>query len=133
MSVSKSISIRVPQELLDQLDAIAAQKYPSRKEGKGPNRSQMILDCIQVGLDNLGTVHDILPRKRQTKNTNTVNDTISSFAVSLSDSDIKELLRVQTEALQVQTETRQLLANAVESTRGELTEMRQEVADIKKF
>ncbi|MBO1349626.1 MAG: hypothetical protein EBE86_020630 [Hormoscilla sp. GUM202] len=46
MTESKPISIRIPQELLEQVDAIARRYYPPRKHGAAPNRSQMILDFI---------------------------------------------------------------------------------------
>lgn len=46
MAESKVVSIRVPQELLNAVDQLAAVRYPSRR-GKEPNRSQLILDALE--------------------------------------------------------------------------------------
>jgi metal-responsive CopG/Arc/MetJ family transcriptional regulator len=49
MAESKVVSIRIPQELLDAIDRLAAVRYPSRRGGE-PNRSQLILDLIESGI-----------------------------------------------------------------------------------
>ena len=46
MAESKVVSIRIPQDLLDAIDRLAAQAYPSRRSGGEPNRSQVILDAL---------------------------------------------------------------------------------------
>lgn len=46
MSESKVVSVRIPQELLDAIDQIAAVQYPPRGNGE-PNRSQVLLDAIE--------------------------------------------------------------------------------------
>ncbi len=49
MAESKVVSIRIPQELLSAIDRLAAVRYPSRRGGE-PNRSQLILDLIESGI-----------------------------------------------------------------------------------
>lgn len=49
MAESKVVSIRIPQDLLDAIDRLAAVRYPSRR-GKEPNRSQVILDFIEQSI-----------------------------------------------------------------------------------
>jgi metal-responsive CopG/Arc/MetJ family transcriptional regulator len=49
MAESKVVSIRIPQELLDAIDRLAAVRYPSRRGGE-PNRSQLILDLIESSI-----------------------------------------------------------------------------------
>lgn len=49
MAESKVVSIRIPQDLLDAIDRLAAVRYPSRR-GKEPNRSQVILGFIEQGI-----------------------------------------------------------------------------------
>ena len=49
MVESKVVSLRIPQDLLDAVDHLAAIRYPSRR-GKEPNRSQLILDFIELGI-----------------------------------------------------------------------------------
>ncbi|AFZ13608.1 hypothetical protein Cri9333_2758 [Crinalium epipsammum PCC 9333] len=48
MADSKVVSIRVPDELLEAVDQLAGIKYPSRKAGDKPNRSQIILDALSA-------------------------------------------------------------------------------------
>lgn len=43
---SELISVRIPAQLLDKIDRIAREQYPSRT-GKKPNRSQVILDALE--------------------------------------------------------------------------------------
>ena len=120
--------------MLEQLDAIAAQKYPARKEGQSPNRSQMILDCIQVGLDNLSTVHDSLPPQRQTTAAQPVHDTVSLSPVSLSDNGIEELIKQHVaQQVQIQVQVQQEVQRQLGQASPEIAELRQEVAEIKKF
>jgi len=51
MANSPLVSIRIPPETLDQIDQLAERLYPSRRIGKKPNRSQVILDAIEQFLD----------------------------------------------------------------------------------
>lgn len=50
MAESKVVSIRIPQDLLDAIDRLAAQAYPSRRPSGEANRSQLILDFISSGI-----------------------------------------------------------------------------------
>ena len=52
MAESKVVSIRIPQDLLDVIDRLATVRYPSRRRGGEPNRSQLILDFISSGIQN---------------------------------------------------------------------------------
>lgn len=47
MANSPLVSIRIPTETLERLDDLAQKLYPSRRRGKNPNRSQVILDAIE--------------------------------------------------------------------------------------
>ncbi len=49
LSRLNTVSIRIPQELLSAIDRLAAVRYPSRRGGE-PNRSQLILDLIESGI-----------------------------------------------------------------------------------
>lgn len=49
MVESKVVAIRIPQDLLSAIDQLAAVRYPSRRRGE-PNRSQLILDLIESGI-----------------------------------------------------------------------------------
>ncbi len=51
MANSPLISIRIPPETLARIDQLAQKRYPSRRTGKKPNRSQVILDAIEQFLD----------------------------------------------------------------------------------
>lgn len=51
MANSPLISIRIPPETLERIDQLAQKRYPSRRTGKKPNRSQVILDAIEQFLD----------------------------------------------------------------------------------
>ena len=53
MAESKVVSLRIPQDLLSAIDRLAQIKYPSRRGGE-PNRSQLILDFIESGIQNTG-------------------------------------------------------------------------------
>lgn len=46
MANSPLVSIRIPPEILQRIDQLAQKLYPSRRAGKSPNRSQVILDAI---------------------------------------------------------------------------------------
>ena len=46
MANSPLVSIRIPPEILQRIDQLAQKLYPSRRAGKNPNRSQVILDAI---------------------------------------------------------------------------------------
>jgi metal-responsive CopG/Arc/MetJ family transcriptional regulator len=46
MAESKVISVRVPLELLEAIDKLATERYPSRR-GE-PNRSQVLLDALEA-------------------------------------------------------------------------------------
>lgn len=52
MANSPLVSIRIPAETLERLDNLAQELYPSRRRGKNPNRSQVILDAIEEFLRN---------------------------------------------------------------------------------
>ncbi|ACK72427.1 putative transcriptional regulator, CopG family [Gloeothece citriformis PCC 7424] len=52
MPNSPLVSIRIPAETLERLDNLAQNLYPSRRRGKHPNRSQVILDAIEEYLAN---------------------------------------------------------------------------------
>ncbi|WP_013322540.1 ribbon-helix-helix domain-containing protein [Gloeothece verrucosa] len=52
MANSPLVSIRIPAETLERLDDLAQKLYPSRRRGKNPNRSQVILDAIEEFLTN---------------------------------------------------------------------------------
>lgn len=67
MAESKVVSIRVPQDLLEAIDQLAAERYPSRRTGSDPNRSQLILDALEAyvkhpddTVSNFHTVHTVL-------------------------------------------------------------------------
>jgi metal-responsive CopG/Arc/MetJ family transcriptional regulator len=47
MTKSPLVSIRIPPETLERIDRLAQQLYPSRRVGRSPNRSQVILDAIE--------------------------------------------------------------------------------------
>lgn len=51
MANSPLISLRIPPETLARIDQLAQERYPSRRTGKKPNRSQVILDAIEQFLD----------------------------------------------------------------------------------
>jgi metal-responsive CopG/Arc/MetJ family transcriptional regulator len=51
MANSPSVSIRIPPETLKRIDRLAQELYPSRRVGKHPNRSQLILDAIDRFLE----------------------------------------------------------------------------------
>lgn len=47
MANSPLVSVRIPPETLERLDRLALELYPPRRTGKGPNRSQLILEAIE--------------------------------------------------------------------------------------
>lgn len=51
MANSPSVSIRIPPETLKRIDRLAQKLYPSRRVGKHPNRSQLILHAIEQLLE----------------------------------------------------------------------------------
>lgn len=46
MANSPLVSIRIPPETLERIDRLAQKLYPSRRVGRNPNRSQVILAAI---------------------------------------------------------------------------------------
>lgn len=58
MAESKVVSIRVPQELLNAIDQLAGIRYPSRRLGGDPNRSQLILDALAAYVENFDDTVD---------------------------------------------------------------------------
>ena len=50
MPDSKAISVRIPSQLLNSLDAIAEKDYRARSDGK-PNRSQVMLDALEAYIE----------------------------------------------------------------------------------
>jgi metal-responsive CopG/Arc/MetJ family transcriptional regulator len=50
MPDSKAISVRIPSQLLDSLDAIAEKDYRAKSDGK-PNRSQVLLDALEAYIE----------------------------------------------------------------------------------
>lgn len=91
MPESKAVSVRIPQYLLDKLDAIAASKYPSRGKGT-PNRSQVMLDAFDFIVNHTDAVYDnvvesvdtdrlsTLEQKIENLESNTVNDSVSKVS-----------------------------------------------------
>lgn len=59
MAESKVVSIRVPQDLLDAIDRLAAIRYPSRRPDGDPNRSQLILDALAAYVENFNDTVNI--------------------------------------------------------------------------
>lgn len=51
MANSPLVSVRIPPETLARIDQLAQKLYPPRREGKTPNRSQVILDAINQFLE----------------------------------------------------------------------------------
>ncbi|MDM9380377.1 ribbon-helix-helix domain-containing protein [Chlorogloeopsis sp. ULAP01] len=51
MANSPLVSVRIPPEILERIDQLAQELYPSRRAGKNPNRSQVILDAIALFLE----------------------------------------------------------------------------------
>ncbi|MFM7450597.1 MAG: CopG family ribbon-helix-helix protein [Leptolyngbyaceae cyanobacterium] len=51
MANSPLISLRIPPDTLERIDQLAQKRYPARRSGKKPNRSQVILDAIEQFLD----------------------------------------------------------------------------------
>ncbi len=56
MANSPLVSIRVPPEILSRIDQLAEKLYPPRRAGKMPNRSQVILDAIDLFLKQHETI-----------------------------------------------------------------------------
>ena len=50
MPDSKAISVRIPSQLLNSLDAIAEKDYRAKSDGK-PNRSQVLLDALEAYIE----------------------------------------------------------------------------------
>ena len=138
MAASQSVSLRIPQELLEQLDAIATEKYPLRK-GDTPNRSRMILDFIQKGVES-NIFHDNTSDERLTA-PRTMSRTVSNNSFTMSDSDIEELIKQQVaQQVQIQVQIQQQVRQQLEQTYSssldpalEIAELRREVAEVKKF
>ena len=63
MPDSKAISVRIPSQLLDSLDAIAEKDYRAKSNGY-PNRSQVMLDALEAYIE-------------QRQNKNNVDNTVS--------------------------------------------------------
>ena len=57
MANSPLVSLRVPAETLERIDKLAESLYPSRRTGKNPNRSQVILDAIEQFLAEYESTH----------------------------------------------------------------------------
>jgi len=112
MAASQSVSLRVPQRLLEHIDTIAVERFPTRKNGE-PNRSRVILDFIEKGID---TMSDNIAPQRQTNPDN-----------------IEELIRQQVQfQLQIQQMVRQQLEQYNPSFPA-ITELQLEVAEIKRI
>jgi metal-responsive CopG/Arc/MetJ family transcriptional regulator len=75
MAESKVVSIRIPQELLDAVDRLAAVRYPSRRGGE-PNRSQVILDFIASGIE---TADDDTVNSRHTASTEAIETRLDAL------------------------------------------------------
>lgn len=60
MAESRVISLRVPQNLLNCIDKLAADRYPSRRPDQEPNRSQLILDALENYAYSVNNVSDII-------------------------------------------------------------------------
>ncbi|MGI0485165.1 CopG family ribbon-helix-helix protein [Pantanalinema rosaneae CENA516] len=61
MANSPLVSIRIPPETLARIDQLAQKLYPPRREGKTPNRSQVILDAINQFL----AQHEAIPMSHE--------------------------------------------------------------------
>lgn len=75
MAESKVVSIRIPQELLDAVDRLAAVRYPSRRGGE-PNRSQLILDLLEQGIK---TADDDTVNSRHTVSTEAIETQLEAL------------------------------------------------------
>ncbi len=61
MTNSPLISLRIPPDTLERIDQLAQKRYPARRSGKKPNRSQVILDAIEQFLDQADLQDSALP------------------------------------------------------------------------
>lgn len=51
MTENKTISLRIPENILNSIDNLAKKQYPNRS-GSGFNRTQVILDAVESYLEN---------------------------------------------------------------------------------
>ena len=59
MAESKVVSLRVPDELLQWVENLSDEEYPSSRSGRsGANRSQVILDALEFYRKHRNTVTD---------------------------------------------------------------------------
>ena len=87
MAESKVVSLRIPQDLLDAIDRLAAIRYPSRRGGE-PNRSQLILDFIELGIqtaaaDNVNSRRTVSDNVRETQLEALVSEKLSPIQEKL--------------------------------------------------
>ena len=139
MTASVSVSIRIPQDLLAQLDMIA----PIKKNGT-PNRSRMILEFVQRGLDFISRgmtwsdssqTDSLEESQTASQNSQTASPDCQTKPPKVSDNRIAEIRRQVAQQVQIQLEIQQQVRQELEqlysSSSSEITELRQEVAQIK--
>ena len=129
MASSQSVSVRIASELLEQLDAIAVQKYPLFNGN--PNRSKTILYLIEVGIAS----HNGMSDASQTMSQSNMSDDSHSQSLIMPDS-IKNFIQQQVAQqvliqMQIQQQLRQYNLDPA-SQGSQIAELRQEVAEIKK-
>lgn len=134
MAESKPVSIRIPQELLDQVDAIAYRYYPPRKRGAAANRSQMILDFIAQGVQReLNTVYDEPAKKHPATASASPNDAMYDSSDSqktvYDNVDDRQFISVYDRAFIEDAVQQQLSSLGIASV---IAELRQEISELKK-
>ncbi len=131
MPESKPISVRIPQNLLEQVDAIALLHYPPRKRGAAPNRSQMILDFITQGVEQ--TRHTAYDNGEKSKGQDVTYDSSDSRQTTYDSTDNRQLISVYDRVIieeVVQQQLSQLgIANEIALLHQEITELKNLVAD----
>jgi len=129
MASSQSVSVRITSELLEQLDAIAVQKYPLFNGN--PNRSKAILYLIEMGIAS----HNRMSDDCLTMSEGSMSDNSHSQSLAMSDS-IKNFIQQQVaQQVQIQMQIQEQLRQynlAPASQESQIDELRQEVAEVKK-
>ena len=90
MPESKAVSVRIPQYLLDKLDAIAASKYPPRGKGT-PNRSQVMLDAFDFIAHHTDTVYDNVGESIDTDRLSTLEQEVESLKGNTASDSVNKL------------------------------------------
>jgi predicted DNA-binding protein len=76
MANSPAVSIRIPPETLERIDHLAQKLYPSRRVGKNPNRSQLILDAINQFLEQHESSYVKTPSIEEATDEEQINNTL---------------------------------------------------------